>query len=68
MIWVPASYAVDEELTDKEIMEASLEEEQVFETNTAYINDIEILGANIIKTRIYLKKCHCRRVICMTKT
>lgn len=56
MIWVPASYAVDEELTDKEIMEAPLEEEQVFETNTAYINDIEILGANIIKPEFILKK------------
>lgn len=56
MIWVPASYAVDEELTDKEIMEAPLEEEQAFETNTAYINDIEILGANIIKPEFILKK------------
>ncbi len=42
-------------LQTKEIMEAPLEEEQVFETNTAYINDIEILGANIIKPEFILK-------------
>ena len=56
MLWIPASYAADEELTDKEIMEAPLEEEQTFETDTAYINDIEILGANIIKPEFILKK------------
>ncbi|MCM1003297.1 MAG: BamA/TamA family outer membrane protein [Candidatus Gastranaerophilales bacterium] len=55
MVGIPASFAV-EEMTDKEMMEAPLEEEHAFETNTAYINDIEILGANIIKPEFILKK------------
>ena len=53
---MPASFAADDELTDREIMEAPLEEEHTFETSTAYINDIEILGANIIKPEFILKK------------
>lgn len=56
MVWMPASFAADDELTDREIMEAPLEEEHTFETSTAYINDIEILGANIIKPEFILKK------------
>ncbi len=55
MVCIPASFAA-EEMTDKEMMEAPLEEEHAFETNTAYINDIEILGANIIKPEFILKK------------
>ena len=56
MVWFPASCAAVEEMTDKEIMEAPLEEEHAFESSTAYINDIEILGANIIKPEFILKK------------
>lgn len=52
----PSACFADEELTDKEIMEAPLEEEHIFESSTAYINDIEILGANIIKPEFILKK------------
>ncbi len=55
MTSIPASFAADD-MTDKEMMEAPLEEEHAFETNTAYINDIEILGANIIKPEFILKK------------
>lgn len=53
---LPAFCATDEELTEQDIMEAPMEEEASFETNTAYINDIEILGANIIKPEFILKK------------
>lgn len=45
-----------EEMTDKEIMDSTLEEETSFDNNTNYINDIEILGANIIKPEFILKQ------------
>ena len=50
-----AVFAV-EEMTDKEIMEAELADESSFDSSTSYINDIEILGANIIKPDFVLKK------------
>ncbi|MBQ4113844.1 BamA/TamA family outer membrane protein [bacterium] len=49
-----SAVAVDD-LTDKELMEAPLEEFEESSSN-AYINDIEILGANIIKPDYILKK------------
>ncbi len=55
-MWSPVSFAEETELTDRDIMEAPLEEEHTFDTNTAYINDIEIMGANIIKPEFILKK------------
>ena len=55
MLSLVPSYAA-EEITDKEIMEAPLEEENQYDSSTAYINDIEILGANIIKPEYILKQ------------
>ena len=55
MLSLAPSYAA-EEMTDKEIMEAPLEEENQYDSSTAYINDIEILGANIIKPEYILKQ------------
>ena len=45
-----------EEMTEQEIMEAQMEEEPTAKVENAYINDIEILGANIIKPEFILKK------------
>jgi len=45
-----------EDLTDKEIMEAPLETEDTASSDVSYINDIEILGSNIIKPEFILKK------------
>ena len=55
LFFMPTVVCAVEEMTDKEIMEAPLED-ALTETNTAYINDIEILGANIIKPDFILKK------------
>ena len=44
-----------EEITDKDIMEAPLADENPTTAPAAYINDIEILGANIIKPEYILK-------------
>ena len=59
---VSSAYAVEEivdteitEITEKEVMEAPLEE-ALPENSVAYINDIEILGSNIIKPEFILKK------------
>ena len=51
----PTVFAV-EEMTEQEIMEAQMEEEPTAKVENAYINDIEILGANIIKPEFILKK------------
>ena len=51
----PMVFAV-EEMTEQEIMEAQMEEEPTAKVENAYINDIEILGANIIKPEFILKK------------
>ena len=54
---VPSFAFADDDMTDKEIMEeAESAEVHDFETNTAYINDIEILGANIIKPEFIISK------------
>ena len=54
---VPSVAFADDEMTDKEIMEeAESAEVHDYETNTAYINDIEILGANIIKPEYIISK------------
>ena len=45
-----------EDITDKEIMEATLEAEESKTPELSYINDVEILGANIIKPDFILKK------------
>ncbi len=47
--------AVEENMTEQQVMESELEDEHAQET-TAYINDIEILGANIITPEFILKK------------
>ena len=51
----PTVFAV-EEMTEQEIMEAQIDEEPTAKVENAYINDIEILGANIIKPEFILKK------------
>ena len=48
-----ASFAL-EEISEQEVMEAPMEED--FQDNSMYINDIEILGANIIKPEFILSK------------
>jgi outer membrane protein insertion porin family len=53
--YAPSVSAETRDMTDKEIMEAPLEE-NAYDSNTAYINDIEILGANIIKPEFILQK------------
>ena len=50
MTIIPA-FSVDEEITDREIMAAPLEDD-IEQASTSYINDIEILGANIIKPEL----------------
>ncbi len=52
----PLVCCAEEDMTDKEIMESAFAEEQARENNVAYINDIEILGANIIKPEFILRK------------
>ena len=50
------SFAV-EEMTEQEVMEATIDEEDpTTASEPAYINDIEILGANIIKPEFILRK------------
>jgi len=55
LVVIGSSVCAEEDLTDKQIMETSIED-PVADTNTAYINDIEILGANIIKPEMILKR------------
>ena len=50
-----SAYAV-EEMTDKEIIDAVEAEEKKVSESFYYINDIEILGANIIKPEYILSK------------
>lgn len=54
MVRVP-SFAV-EEMTEQEIIDSQLEDEPTIKIENAYINDIEILGANIVKPEYILKK------------
>ena len=55
LFYIPEVFAV-EEMSEQEIMEAQIEEEPTTKVENAYINDIEILGANIIKPDFILKK------------
>ena len=52
---IQVSVFADDEITDLEIMESTLEESSE-PAKTDYINDIEILGANIIKPEQILSK------------
>ena len=52
---MPKVFALDE-ISEQEVMDAPLEEVNSYNNSTAYINDIEILGANIIKPEFILKK------------
>jgi outer membrane protein insertion porin family len=54
--YVPLACSAANDMTDREIMEAPLEEGDSYDSNTAYINDIEILGANIIKPEYILQR------------
>ena len=45
-----------EDITDPEITEAIAEENENSQVTHSYINDIEILGANIIKPEFILSK------------
>ncbi|MBR2430876.1 BamA/TamA family outer membrane protein [bacterium] len=56
MYFMPSLALAVEEMTDKEIAESSFQEEMSNATGLAYINDIEILGANIIKPDFILSK------------
>ena len=53
---MPSAVCALEEMTDAEIMEAPLETDETKTPDVSYINDIEILGANIIKPDFILKK------------
>lgn len=56
MFYAPnACYAIDSEVSDREIIQTPLDEEFA-STDVAYINDIEILGANIVKPEFILSK------------
>ena len=52
---IQVSVFADDEITDLEIMESTLEKSNEH-AKTDYINDIEILGANIIKPEQILSK------------
>ena len=59
LVSVPSlAYAMGEieEISEQEIMDSLAEEEEQQNSAPAYINDIEILGANIIKPEYILKK------------
>ena len=45
-----------EEISEQDVMETTMEDDKVLSSDVAYINDIEILGANIIKPEFILKK------------
>ena len=49
-----------EEMSEQEVMESDIEAE-VAGTKGSYINDIEILGANIIKPEYILSKINLKR-------
>ena len=55
ILQIPAFSAEIEEITDRDIMAAPIEEDTP-KVDTSYINDIEILGANIIKPEYILQK------------
>ena len=49
IMFTPCIVFAVEEMTEQEIMEATLSDDSPTKTTHAYINDIEILGANIVK-------------------
>ena len=53
----PSVNALEEiqEVSEKDVMESPISNEEI-DSSTSYINDIEILGANIIKPEFVLKK------------
>ena len=53
---LPSAVLALEEMTDAEIMEAPLETDEQKTPEISYSNDIEILGANIIKPEFIMKK------------
>ena len=54
--FVPSSAFALDEVSEKEIMEAPITEDTNSQVTYSYINDIEILGANIIKPEYILSK------------
>ena len=57
MYFLPnCAYALEEEVSDREIMEEAPALESMDNTSLSYINDIEVLGANIIKPDFILSK------------
>ena len=54
--FVPSSVFALDEVSEKEIMEAPITEDTNSQVTYSYINDIEILGANIIKPEYILSK------------
>ena len=56
LLFMPNAVFAEEDLSDKDIMESVSEENLSSDVNTMYINDIEILGANIIKPEFILQK------------
>ena len=54
------SFAADEEVTERDVMAAPLDDETK-DISNAYINDIEIIGANIIKPEFLLKKINLQK-------
>lgn len=61
-IWFFLPVNAIEEMTDSEIMEESrIEEETQSAVHNSYINDIEILGANIIKPEFVMQKMSLKR-------
>ena len=57
MYFLPiCAYALEDEVSDREIMEETPTLESMDNTSLSYINDIEVLGANIIKPDFILSK------------
>ena len=59
IVFMAPSFAVDE-ISEQEVMESELEDETT-DSQNSYINDIEILGANIIKPDYILSKLQLQR-------
>ena len=56
-VCVPAFSAEIKDLSERDIMETAIDEDKAG-ANTDYINDIEILGANIIKPDYILQQIY----------
>ena len=55
-VFAAPAFALEDSITEQEVMESDIESEHSYDSNTAYINDIEILGANIIRPEFILQK------------